>query len=154
MLLEKVPKWDDVSQCFEYLRTKGVELDESGLFDETSHLAAFLEGNSDDAFKLLQTVSKWTTYFETVPQSTSVQLLKIAYYFFAIPSQNANVERLFSFMNNYWSDERNRLLPQSVQSLVMIKVNFKLDCTQFYDMICNNTTLLESVRSGEKYKKQ
>lgn len=154
MTLDKLPKWDDVAGCLEYLDEKGVKVNESLLFDQVSNLSSFLESNGDgEDFRKLHAVHKWTKYFQSVVPSACSELLKIAQYFFAIPSQNANVERLFSFMNNFWSDDRNRLLPKSVESLIMVKFNYRLDCVQFYEMIENDKQLLDIVRSSDKYKK-
>lgn len=154
MLLDHAPKWDNVEECLEYLHKKGIIIDESALFDQISNLSSFHEINSkEDKFKQLHVVHKWTTYFQNVVPSACTELLKIAQFFFAIPSHNAVVERLFSFMNNFWSDERNRLLPESVQALIMVKFNYQVDCVQFYEMIQSDSLLLDCVRSGDKYKK-
>lgn len=155
MVLDKTPQWDDVSGCLEYLNEKGVTVNESSLFDQVSNLVSFLEANGeDDNFINLHAIHKWTKYFQTIVPSAYTELLKIAQFFFAIPSHNANVERLFSFMNNFWSDERNRLLPESVQSLIMVKFNYQLDCVQFYEMIENDKRFLDIVRSSDKYRKE
>lgn len=49
------------------------------------------------------------------------ELLKIAQYVFAIPAHNANVERVFSLMEIQWTDERNRLQLDTVESIIIIK---------------------------------
>lgn len=154
MVLDKLPQWDDVVGSLEFLDEKGVKVNESLLFDQLSNLSAFLKSKSDDeAFQKLHSAHKWTGYFQSVVRSASSELRKIAEYFFAIPSQNANVERLFSFMNNFWSDDRNRLLPKSVESLIMVKFNYQMDCVKFYEEIQNDKSLLDTVRSSDKYNK-
>lgn len=153
MLLDVVSKWDNVADNLKYLHGKGVNVDESTLFNQVSNLCSFYESNSkEDKFKGSHVVHKWASFLQPVVPNASTELLKIAQVLFAMPSYNATVERFsFSFMNNFWSDDRNRLLPQSVTSLIMVKFNYKMNCIYFYDMIETDSLLLKllGVRSEE-----
>lgn len=108
------------------------------------------EANED--FSSLLSDKKWVKYFEQRSYDTSSELLKICTFHFAIPAQNANVERIFSLMKAQWTDDRYRLLPDSVKHLLMTQYNFKhFDCTQFYDYCIKDKSLLSKIRSSNKY---
>lgn len=81
--------------------------------------------------------AKWANYFNAcVSEELYSELLKMAQYFFAIPSRNANIQRCFSLIQAEWTKERNKLLTTSVKGLILTKFNFQnLDCCQFYDFI-------------------
>lgn len=80
------------------------------------------------------------------------ELLKIAQYVFAIPAHNANVERIFSLMEIQWTDEQNRLQLDTVESILMCKYNCKNNCSEFYDYVKTQPSLLSLVKSSSKYK--
>ncbi|XP_060865471.1 cyclin-dependent kinase 9-like [Metopolophium dirhodum] len=80
------------------------------------------------------------------------ELLKIAQYVFAIPAHNANVERVFSLMEIQWTDERNRLQLDTVESIIMCKYNYKKTCSEFYEYVKTQPSLLTSVKSSKKYE--
>jgi hypothetical protein len=95
---------------------------------------------------------KWVDYFKQANEHLSSEFLKICSFFFAIPSHNANIERIFSMMNAQWTDERNRLTVESIKNLLMVQYNFKqFDCVQFYNYSIENKKLLMEVRSQTKY---
>lgn len=55
-------------------------------------------------------------------------------------------------MNAQWTNDRNRLLPESVKNLVLVQFNYKdITCDKFYDFCLHNKALLAAVRSNEKY---
>ncbi|ROK35767.1 hypothetical protein DPX16_17510 [Anabarilius grahami] len=56
---------------------------------------------------------KWAYFFSKATEST--ELLKVVAFVFSIPVSNAYAERVFSHMEDVWSDKRNRL------SLAMVK---------------------------------
>jgi hypothetical protein len=50
-------------------------------------------------------------------------------YLFAIPAHNATVERA------QWTDERNRLLLETMESILQCQVNYNMTCTEFYKYV-------------------
>jgi len=80
------------------------------------------------------------------------ELLKIVLYVFAIPAHNANVERVFSLTEIQWTDERNRLQVDTVESIIMCKYNYKKTCSEFYECVKTHPSLLTSVKSSKKYE--
>jgi len=153
MSLNTKPLWTDIENSIVFLNKYDLQLNDSLLFDQSQNLNLFLsqmEKNED--FSSLLSDKKWVKYFEQRSYDTSSELLKICTFYFAIPAQNANVERIFSLMKAQWTDDRNRLLPDSVKNLLMTQYNFKhFDCTQFYDYCIKDKCLLSKIRSSNKY---
>ena len=154
MALVEIPIWGDVEKCLLYLVDKGVEINDTKCFDQLINLKGFVEINKDDeTFQDLLIHQKWTKYFT---QSKSIdchsELLKIAQFFFAIQSHNANVERVFSLMQSQWTKERNRLSVQTMKGIIMVQYNYKdFLCTDFYSYLRENQKVLAAIRSSEKY---
>ncbi|XP_068098211.1 zinc finger protein 862-like [Hyperolius riggenbachi] len=91
---------------------------------------------------------KWLEFFKN---TEAPNLLCIVQAVLAVPCSNAFVERVFSVMNNLWTDERNRLSLPIVKSELCIRYNLMVPCLQFYDMVIKNRHLLKAVRSNSKY---
>uniref|UniRef100_A0A8C4T0E1 Uncharacterized protein n=1 Tax=Erpetoichthys calabaricus TaxID=27687 RepID=A0A8C4T0E1_ERPCA len=96
MDLSEPPNWNDVEACINYLGEKGVAVDDVKCFDQVTNLRKFTETcNHDEEFSGLQVHQKWTKYFEKAKSIACYsELLTIAEFVFALPSHNANVERL------------------------------------------------------------
>ena len=155
MLLEDKPSWDNIENCILYLvEEKGLQINDSMLFDQLKNLNIFLDEikKTNNEFATLSADLKWVKYFEERTEAASSEFLKICFYFFAIPGHNANVERIFSMMKATWTDQRNRLMPESIKKILVVQYNFKnLTCEQFYDYCLRNKGLLKEVRSKAKY---
>ena len=79
-------------------------------------------------------------------------LLKIAQFFFAIPSHNANVDHVFSLMQSQWTKEKNSLTVESVKGILLVQYNFRdTSCHEFNSFLRSNQALLKKMRSTEKY---
>lgn len=154
MNLQEVPDFEDIQICINYLYEKHVIVSDDKCFDQFCNLKQFVtEQKDNEDFKKKLANEKWTIFFKycsSVEQYS--EFLKIAQYFFAIPAHNANVERIFSLIGVQWSDERNRLLIESVRSILLIKYNFNdLDCFDFFKIILEKPEVLKKVKSNEKY---
>lgn len=153
--LSETPNWSDVEPCIKYLLDKGVQIDDVKCFDQVSNLKKFTEScNSDEEFSnYLLAHQKWTKYFEKSKNiECHSELLKIAQFFFAIPSHNANVERIFSLMQSQWTKERNNLNVESLKGILLVQYNFRqTSCKDFHAFLKSNQPLLRKMRSTEKY---
>lgn len=154
MRLNVEPSWNSIEESVQYLKENGVQIDECLLFDQSINLKIFVKDMANNTeFSEMLLDEKWINYFKCRTDSTTSEFLKICSFFFAIPAHNAVEERVFSMMNAKWTNERNRLLPESVKNLVMVQFNYKdLKCDKFYDFCLHNKALLAAVRSNEKYK--
>ena len=154
MDLSEPPDWNDVEACIKYLGEKGVPIDDVKCFDQVTNLKKFTERcNSDEEFIGLQVHQKWTKYFEKAKSIACYsELLKIAQFVFALPSHNANVERVFSLMQSQWTKERNQLSVASLKGILFVKYNLKeYSCKDFHAYMLSNRKLLGKISSTAKY---
>lgn len=154
MVLSEIPNWTDVEPCVIYLIDKGVELDDVKCFDQVCNLRQFVERNkSDEDFSKLPAHKKWTRYFEASKNiECHSELLRIAQFFFAVTSHNANVERVFSLMQSQWTKERNKLSVDTMKGILTVQYNYReTSCVDFFNFLKSNKELLKNIRSTEKY---
>lgn len=71
---------------------------------------------------------------------------------FAIPAHYANVERIFSLMEIQWTNERNCLRLETVESILICKYNYKKTYSEMYYYVKTQPSLPSSVKSSTKYK--
>ncbi len=68
------------------------------------------------------------------------------------PHSNATCERIFSLMTSAWRKDRNRLMLKNLESELMIKHNFDMNCTEFQTYLKNEgVKILNEVKSSDKY---
>ena len=79
-------------------------------------------------------------------------LKMILQFLLAIPGTNAPVERVFSLMNSYWSDQKSRLSEETLEAVMIVKVNMEETCVEFHDRILADKKLLRSIHSSAKYE--
>lgn len=158
MSFENEPKWEDIQNTLKMLIKRKIvdedDIDESLLFDQLAHLQFFFDSNHLHFEQNNLTVSeKWVELFKNKNSDFCGEYLKICYIFFAIPAQNVNSERIFSFMNLQWTDERNRLLASTMKALIMVQYNLckKFTCDEFYDLVVKEERLLKQSKTVEKY---
>lgn len=99
----------------------------------------------------MSTEEKWCHIFKKCPVKSFENLYKIVQPVLSISVSNANVERIFSLMNQAWTDNRNKMSVDLVKSELCIKANIDMDCISFYNFISNKKTILEAVKNDKKY---
>ncbi|CAI6366555.1 unnamed protein product [Macrosiphum euphorbiae] len=127
MTLSETPKWEKIENTILYLNNNGVETLSDNIFEQYMYLKNFLEVKlASEEWKSINSVEeKWIIFFkETENHERKCQLLKLCEYLFAIPAHNATMERVFSLMSAQWTDERNRLLPETMESILQCQVNY------------------------------
>ena len=158
MTLEKNPEWQDVQKTVEYLKTKNVDINDTFLFNQITTMKTILtsELQSSD-FKHKIASEKWVIIFSKLEMEFAEQYLdlyRMCEYIFSIPGHNANVERIFSFMEIQWSDERNKLSTNTVESILQCLQNYNFTCSKMHDYLINNKALLKAAKSSEKYNSE
>ena len=158
MTLEKIPEWQDVQKTVEYLKTKNVDINDTFLFNQITAMKTILtsELQSSD-FKHKIASEKWVIIFSKSEMEFAEQYLdlyRMCEYIFSIPGHNANVERIFSFMEIQWSDERNKLSTNTVESILQCLQNYNFTCSEMHDYLINNKALLKAAKSSEKYNSE
>ncbi|KAL4121704.1 hypothetical protein QTP88_014165 [Uroleucon formosanum] len=154
MTLSEIPEWEKIENTILYLNNIGVEILSDNLFEQYIYLKNFLEVKlASEEWKSINLVEeKWIYFFnETKNHEKKCQLLKLCEYLFAIPAYNATVERVFSLMSAQWTDERNRLLPETMESILQCQINYNMTCQEFYQYIKGEKELLKKAKSSEKY---
>ena len=96
---------------------------------------------------------KWIevfTFFKT--QNTRLKNVEILVEFLlSIPATNAQIERVFSMMKLYWTDDKSRLEVSTLKSMLSIKFNCDDTCSEMFDKLLQNKSLLQKIHSPEKY---
>jgi hypothetical protein len=70
----------------------------------------------------------------------------------ALPSSNAPIQHVFSIINAFWSDEKNRLKVETVKALTIVKTHFEdFSCSEFFSQISKEKVYLEEVHKSHKY---
>jgi hypothetical protein len=127
----------------------GVKVNFDELYDELRTLRTasnFLDSQSLP----VSSVQKWRKYLQ---KADSPNIRKIVQVVFAIPPSNAFVERVFSIMNNLWTDERNRLNVDTIKAELCIRHNLNYTCSEFFRTAKNDHKLLPAAHCNEKYVK-
>lgn len=124
-------------------------INEDKLYDEI-HVKNLLSSINNNIDTLNE---KWKKIFVSDEDDNLSKLLKIVRCILSIPVNNSYVEGIFSIMNNVWSDERNRLKVESVKTEICTKLNYKINCGEFYKYITKpeQVELLKCAISNKKY---
>lgn len=111
-LLEHIPEWDEVESSLRYVSSKlpQTDINETELFDEVTFVKTYTSGKIEEWNTALVPVDeRWTEMFTHFNQG-HVPYKNISIICqFAMCLPGTNVERIFSIMNNTWTDERNRM---------------------------------------------
>lgn len=143
-LSSRPPTLDDILKVLELDIFKRVGPVDDRLYDDIKLLQNVflnLEGSS---------LEKWTSFFQSY-DSKNCSLFRIVSVFMSIPISNAFVERVFSVMEKIWTDDRNRLFVNSVESELCVYFNFDIHCDEFYKYVLKRPKLLNALKSGCKY---
>ncbi|ESO06249.1 hypothetical protein HELRODRAFT_160409 [Helobdella robusta] len=108
--------YEDIRKSAEFLMPE-ISVKDS-LFDETSLLISLLK-DSKESFHELPIDIKWAVLFQN---ELFLDLKKLVYTIFAIPTSNAAVERIFSLCKKQWTEDRNCLKIDTVKSLLQARV--------------------------------
>jgi len=134
-----------------------LKLDEDNLFDEFSHVKQIFKSRIHEWQKNSANVEvKWCKIFEyTKAQNIdTTNISKIVEYSLAMPGTNAAVEQIFSTINVLWTDEKNRFLVETIKSILIVKTHFKnLSCNEFYNILLEETKVLDEISAAQKYTK-
>ena len=99
------------------------------------------------------TGQRWLEIFQhfRIQQIECDAILPIVQSALAVPGTNAPIERIFSLMNDMWSDCKTQLVVETLKSMLITRVNVDKPCPDFYELIRQNKKLLNSIHSVQKY---
>lgn len=143
--------FDDLLSVVESLKLQAsVSIDE--LYEEYSaisqHLLPYTESRDDD----FSCDAKWAAAFQKAGIDNVSNLLNIVSFVMSIPASNAAVERVFSLMESFWSDARNRCSTELIRAELQVKMNFDMDCQAFHKFVKGKKELLRCAANDNKYK--
>ncbi|GBM22364.1 hypothetical protein AVEN_166632-1 [Araneus ventricosus] len=69
---------------------------------------------------------------------------------FCLPGTSAPVERVFSLMNNAWTDDRGLMKEYTIKGVMACKINIGIACEDFYNTVKNKNDFLKKVPANEK----
>lgn len=146
---KKIPSYKELCELALFLN---VNVNKDVLYDEIGLVELALKELKD---KTMSTLNQWLYVFKMLPDLT--EITKIVSKAFSIPTGQASIERIFSLMNMYWSDNRNRCTLDLIKAELAIKTNFTMTCSEFNEFLNKNVNkeqskaLIAAARSQEKY---
>ena len=117
-----------------------VSIDE--LYEEYSAISQNLLQSSEATDDDVSCDAKWAALFQNVGTDNLPNLLKIVAFIMSIPASNAAVERVFSLMESFWSNTRNRCSIVLIKAELQVKMNFDMDCQAFHKFVKGKKELL------------
>ncbi|GBM61774.1 hypothetical protein AVEN_228460-1 [Araneus ventricosus] len=134
-----------------------MKINNDQLFDEVVLAKEYLQSNWEQWKQeettrdvIITSEEKWLRLFGLFKENHS-NLIKIVEYAFCLPETSALVERVFSLMNNAWTDDRGLMKESMVKGLLTCKINIGLACEDFYNKIKNKKDFLKKVLANETY---
>lgn len=102
----------------------------------------------------VSTENRWVEIFNHLHTAHCeyTEMGKILEYILCLPGTSAAVERLFAAINKTWTDEKSQLHIVTLNALIMVKFNIKLPCTDFYDLLQKQPSLLRQIAAKDKYR--
>lgn len=94
-------EWNALEELVEKLALKDIDVDK--LHQEYTVLNDVFESIPEE----LAPDKKWAFFFKR--ERAATELLKVGLFVFSVPVSNAYAERVFSHMEDVWSDKRNRM---------------------------------------------
>ncbi|GBM32097.1 hypothetical protein AVEN_29367-1 [Araneus ventricosus] len=96
---------------------------------------------------IISSKEKWLRLFGHFKENhiAASNLIKIVKYAFCLPGTSAPVERVFSMVNNAWTDDRGLMKESTVKGLMTCKFNIGLACENFYNEIKNKKDFLKKL---------
>lgn len=148
-------KWEEVVATATLINQKfgGNKIDIDCLMDEYAILNSYQSQTAENSEEP-DVYETWKIYFSSMADKhcQCPNLLKVVEYVLSVPGTSSPVERIFSIMNNIWTDSRNSLKESTVRALLYIKINSGLTCAEFYSKIRKDKDLLKKVISSKKYE--
>ena len=100
------------------------------------------------------TGQRWLEVFEHFKnqQLEFDAILRLVQFALALPGTNVPIERVFSLMNDMWTDAKTQLTTETLKSMLITTVNISSPCLDFHELIKSNIRLLKSIHGSQKYK--
>ena len=104
--------------------------------------------SKEEDWKFKNSAAKWMPVFQT---RDLPNMLSVVSYILSVPSSTGYVEKIFSIIQNKWSDTRNRCSVELIKCELIVALNFEQSCGEFFTNIGKNKKFLAAARSNTKY---
>lgn len=160
--LLKVCTYDDFQSALHYIESQYNQEEsspcENSVFDAFCLIQECIKRNEDDwkakddDSKPLPLIEKWQIVFKHLEDAeiSTTRIKESVELALCLPGTNADGERVFSLIGNYWSDSKSQLSVECLENVMKAKININLTCDTFFD-ISKDTNLLAKVKSNDKY---
>lgn len=97
--------------------------------------------------------TRWVEIFQHLDSESCdyQEIAKIAEFVLCLPGSTASVERVFSHVNDTWTEGKTRLKVETLKAMISVKVNSKMSCLEFYEFVKTQPKMHRKVASKEKY---
>ena len=159
MTMTSFPEWTNVLESYEFSVSRFGQIfrnivDQNFLCDEYGLMREFCLEQIPIWFQnRTHSEAIWVSIFQHFKKQ-NIQLLnmeKLVEYAFSIPGTSTEVERIFSIINRIWPDEKSSMDLSTVNNLLSIQYDSKLNCTEFYNKIKTDRIFMTSITSKNKY---
>lgn len=155
--LTSVFEWSDVQRSLDFvLKYTGKDICDTVLFDEIVNVREYVTVTKVKEWNSARTPThlRWVEIFTNFEDRNIgfKNIGDIVEFVLSLPATNAPTERVFSLMNNLWTNEKSRLKPENVKHMLMTRCNLDYSCVEFYDILLGNLKLLKAIYSSEKYE--
>ena len=101
-----------------------VNMDE--LYDELTLINVIVERLKEgEDWKSKDTAARWMAVFQTSDQTHLLNMLSVLSYILSVPASTGYVERIFSIMQNKWTDTRNRCSIKLIKYELLVTLSFE-----------------------------
>lgn len=69
-----------------------------------------------------------------------------------VTSDGTERARCFSIVKRMWSNDRSELALTRIRSMALVKFNTNQTCTEFFNAIKNEPSILRAIKGGKKYE--
>lgn len=159
VLLRSVPSWQSIEKSLAYVNEfrADLQINNGDLFDELVCVKSYADVGKINSWIKDDKLAgdKWVEIFNYFDEKNIgyKNILKLIEFSLCLPASNGPTERVFSISNNMWTSEKSQLKVDTLQSLLITKINFQMSCAEFRVFLSNRNDILKKIHSTEKYQK-
>lgn len=157
--LRRTPQWKNVEAVMN-------QLGEKKLFDAAKNAAhlhtqfGFVKNYCTDAKvnqwhdEHVSTPNRWVEIFShlAAEHCDYGEISKVVEYILCLPGTTATVERLFSNVNDIWTEDKTRLYIETLKAVLCVKNNINYKCVDFHKFLLSQPELLRQISGKDKYQ--
>lgn len=163
MFLHSAPSWSEVKEAMKSIAEKtsfDLNLNSSKVLQQYDFVRNYCSAEKlaswnkpDKDKRTTRTEDRWVEIFnyfdkQNVPY---IEFSQIVEYVLCLPGTSAPVERIFSIAKKIWKLESASLHMETLKSILFVKHNIELTCTEFYEFLKTQPELLRKISSQNKY---